>query len=89
MIPDRASVVAQASLAPHLSQRDQIHILKPGAPDADYVIVAIDLDPWPVTREDIDTFLRERRQRGYEPVFEQNGWVVFRRSPMVRPSDVR
>ncbi len=89
MIPDRASVVAQASLAPHLSQRDQIHILKPGAPDAEYVIAAIDLDPWPVTREDIDTFLKERRQRGYEPVFEQEGWVVLRRSAAAPSSPVR
>ena len=89
MVPPSASVVAQASLAPHLSQRDQIYILKPGAPDADYVIAALDLDPWPVTREDIDTFLRERRQRGYEPVFEQEGWVVLRRSAAAPSSPVR
>lgn len=89
MIPDRASVVAQASLAPHLSQRHQIHILKPGAPDAEYLIAAIGLDPWPVTREDIDTFLRERRQRGYEPVFEQEGWVVLRRSAAAPSSLMR
>ena len=88
-IPTTASVVAQAILAPHLSQRDQIHILKAGAPDVDYVIAALDLDPWPVTRENIAALLQERRQRGYDPVFEQEGWVVLRRSAAARLSPVR
>jgi uncharacterized membrane protein len=79
-IPAMASVVAQATLAPHLSQRDEIYILKPGAPDADYVIAAADLDPWPMTREEMAAFVSERRQRGYVPVLEQDGWVVLRRS---------
>jgi uncharacterized membrane protein len=79
VIPTTASLVAQATLAPHLSQREQIHILKPGAPDADYVIAAADLDPWPVTREELAALISERRQRGYVRVFDQDGWVVLRR----------
>jgi hypothetical protein len=49
-------------------------------PDAEYVIAAIDLDPWPVTREELARLVSDRRQRGYEPAFEQDGWVVLRRS---------
>lgn len=79
VIPPTASLVAQATLAPHLTQRELIYILKPGAPDADYVIAAADLDPWPITREEIAALLLERKQRGYVPVFEDAGWLVLRR----------
>ena len=78
-IPPAASVVAQATLAPHLSQRDRLYILKPGAPDADYVIAAADLDPWPMTREEMAALVQARKQRAYVPVFEEGGWIVLRR----------
>jgi uncharacterized membrane protein len=78
LIPPLASVVAQATLAPHLSHRAEIPILQPGSPDADYVIAAPDLDPWPVTRDELVGLLLERRQRGYVPMFDENGWIVLR-----------
>jgi uncharacterized membrane protein len=84
VIPPVASVVAQATLAPHLSQRDQIYVFKPGALDADYVIAAADLDPWPMSREEMAALVQERKQRGYVPVFEEGGWIVLRR-PAVDP----
>jgi uncharacterized membrane protein len=85
-IPATASVVAQAALAPHLSQREKIYILKPGAPDADCVVAALDLDPWPMTREEMIALVSERRQRGYAAVFDHDGWVVLRRSAIAGES---
>jgi uncharacterized membrane protein len=79
-IPASASVVAQAAIAPHLSHRLQIYLLKDGAPDTTYVIAAADLDPWPArTSHEVAEFLEDRRQRGYVTVFDRQGWVVLRR----------
>jgi uncharacterized membrane protein len=88
MIPATASLVAQATIAPHLSQRETIYILKPGAPDSDYVVAALDLDPWPVTREEMAALVSERKQRGYVPIFEQDSWIVLRRSAIAGESRV-
>lgn len=79
-IPTTASVVAQAAVAPHLSERDRIYVLQPGAPDADYVIASGDLAPWPSdTPDDIRQLLNERRARGYVTIFDDDGWTVLRR----------
>ena len=80
VIPAEASVVAQAAVAPHLSQRDRIYVLQPGAPDADYVIACRDLAPWPSDApEDFARLLDARRTRGYVTVFDEDGWLVLRR----------
>ena len=46
LIPGGASVVAQAAVVPHISQRDAVHMLDPTAPDAEFVIAGTDLSPW-------------------------------------------
>lgn len=80
LIPDGAAVVAQAAVVPHLSQRDRIYMLDAGAPEADYVITAAHLSPWPLsTCADVERLLDERRARGYKSVFQENGWTVLRR----------
>jgi len=80
-IPAGASVVAQAAVVPHLSERAQIYVLKPFAPEADYVIGAADLSSWPVsTNVEIASLLEERKRRGYHTVFDESGWVVLARS---------
>jgi len=78
-VPAGASLVAQTAIAPHLSHRAQIYLLKNGAPDATYVIAATDLDPWPAQSDEVTQLLAERRQRGYVTVFDESGWVVLRR----------
>jgi uncharacterized membrane protein len=80
LIPRDASVLAQAALAPHLSQRQTLYILEPGAPDADYVIASGSLAPWPMTsREEIASILAARAQQGYSVIFDRDDWVVLRR----------
>ena len=78
-IPREASVVAQAAVAPHLAHRDDIHILDSAAPDADYVIAATGLSPWPATTAgELTELLRARQERGYNVVFHRDDWVVLR-----------
>jgi uncharacterized membrane protein len=80
-IPAGASVVAQAAIVSHLSRRDLIYMLDAKAPDADYVVAAADLSPWPAVRfEDLASLVEDRRRRGYTPVFDKDGWIVLRRA---------
>ena len=79
-IPDGASVVAMAEIVPHLSRREQIYILKPDAPDADYVLASTRLSPWPLESDgEVAALLAERRARGYTVEFEGDSWVLLRR----------
>jgi uncharacterized membrane protein len=81
-IPASASVVAPAAIAAHLSQRDGIHILEPGGADADFVIVSAEVDPWPAaSHEALQMLLDERRARGYQTVYDADGWTILRRPP--------
>jgi hypothetical protein len=81
MIPDDASVVAQAAIVPHLSTRLEIHVLDASAPDADYVVMSDSLHPWPmVSTGELRTLVDNRRSRGYAVIFEQRGWTVLRRA---------
>lgn len=80
LVPAGASVVAQTAILPHLSERDLAYSLTPDAPDADFVVAAVDIDPWPLAgRADIERLLDERRSHGYTTVFAQAGWVVLKR----------
>jgi hypothetical protein len=80
LIPKNASVTAQDAIAAHLSQRNDIFELKPGAPNSEYVIASEALTTWPnpefIT---IKTYLAQQETVGYKRVFEKEGWVVLRR----------
>jgi uncharacterized membrane protein len=79
LIPPDASVVAQAAIVPHLSQRRTIFVLERKPADAEYVIAADDLNPWPsASVGELRALLEEKRQRGYIPIFERDGWIVLR-----------
>jgi len=79
-VPRDASVVAQAAIAPHLSERNRIYMLDRTAPDADYVIADGDASPWPLeTAADVASLIRDRRNRGYRVVAEQQGWTLLAR----------
>jgi uncharacterized membrane protein len=78
-IPPDASVVAQASLLPHLSQREKIYVLNTDAPDADYVVACTTLNAWPLSGpEQIADLVQQRRVHGYATIFEDEGWVVLK-----------
>ena len=66
MVPDDASVVAQAAVVPHLSGRDEMYVLDAAAPEADYVVMSDDLSPWPAASvEELRMLVENRRTRGY------------------------
>jgi hypothetical protein len=78
-IPADASVVAQASLLPHLSQRERIFVLNAQAPDAAYVIASMNQSPWPTSgRDEVVRLIEERRARGYVTIFDEAGWIVLK-----------
>jgi uncharacterized membrane protein len=80
LIPPTASVVAQASVAPHLTQRERIFVLRAEAPEADFVIASEDLDPWPTTGVDeIRRLMEDRKRRGYSTALAADGWIVLKR----------
>ena len=85
LIPADASVVAQSAIAPHLTRRQTIYMLRTeglGAnADADFVIAAAaDLPSWPMTSADeVRRQLAMYVRRGYTTVFEEQGWVVLAR----------
>src|SRR6185503_18005167 len=70
MVPDNASVVAQAAIVPHLSGRDEMYVLDAAAPEADYVVMSDDLSPWPAANVgELRMLLEDRRTRGYTVIF--------------------
>jgi hypothetical protein len=79
-IPPNASVVAQSPIVPHLSQRDRIYMLDETFPDADVVITAAMLAPWPLgAADDVARQVDAWRARGYRTVFDREGWTVLMR----------
>jgi len=79
LIPSDASLVAQASLLPHLSQRTSIYTLDASAPDADYVIASVNLNSWPTSGpSEIADLIQQRRARGYTTMFDEADWVVLK-----------
>jgi uncharacterized membrane protein len=80
-IPPDASVVAQASIAPHLAHRPAIYILDAHAPSADFVIASAALSPWPaVNAIELASLVRGFQDRGYVVGFDRDGWIVLRRT---------
>jgi uncharacterized membrane protein len=78
LVLPHASVVAQAAILPHLSQRELAYVLREGAPDADFVIAATKLSPWPAADDAaIRALLDERLARGYRVLLQQDGWTVL------------
>jgi hypothetical protein len=64
-----------------LSQREHVYVLDDRAPDAEFVVVATSLSPWPLPAlADIERLAAERRARGYAVVVEQDGWTLLQRN---------
>jgi uncharacterized membrane protein len=81
-------VVAQSAIAPHVSQRQHIYLLEPGAADAEFVVACAGLSPWPAsTAAELAALIADRKERGYTTVFEDAGWILLRRSePRMNPA---
>ena len=83
MIPAEASVAAQAPIVPHLSHRRRIFLLAynlVSIPDADYIILSERLDTFPYPGfPEIKQYLGAQEEKGYERIFEENGWIILRR----------
>jgi len=85
VIPPDASVVAQDAIVPHLSRRDAIFTLKDHAPEADLVVAAFDLSPWPnATPDEVKRLIAERQAAGYLVWRQDGSWIVLR-SPHYDP----
>ena len=81
LIPETASVTAQAAIAPHLSGRRTIFMLDGEARETEYVIAADALSPWPAASvQELRSWVEDRQRRGYTTVFERDGWLVLRRN---------
>jgi uncharacterized membrane protein len=84
MIPPDASVLAQDAIVPHLSHRQTIHSLgqdtmsKP--PTDQFIITCRNLSPWPLEPPDIEAFLKASLKRGYQRIFDEQGWIVLEKS---------
>ncbi|HEX5107240.1 MAG TPA: DUF2079 domain-containing protein [Vicinamibacterales bacterium] len=80
LIPANASVAAQTALLPHLSQRNHIYVLDPGAPDTDFIVSTSHVSPWPVASLDqLSELVAARRRRGYTVQVDRDGWQLLRR----------
>ena len=79
MIPAEASVAAQDSIIPHLSERESIYQLKPGFPSVDYIIASQSLSPWPNTDyAQIESLLQTSQDSGCKDLFNDDGWIVLK-----------
>jgi uncharacterized membrane protein len=79
LIPPDASVLAQACLLPHLSQRATIYVLDVGAPETEYVIASVNLNAWPLAdRDELSDVIQQRKLHGYVTIFDEAGWVVLK-----------
>jgi hypothetical protein len=62
-------------------------VLNSDAPDAEFVVAASGLNPWPLpSNDDVMTLVEERKKRGYAVVFERDGWIVLHRTLSHEPA---
>jgi uncharacterized membrane protein len=82
LVPRDVSVVAQAAILPHLSQRKDAYLLDARALEAEFLVACERLSPWPAGGyAQLGTVVERRRTRGDSVVFSKDGWIVLRRQP--------
>jgi len=80
LIPKDASVVAQGPILPHLSNRDRVFLLENKETDTEFLVATDRLDPWPLgSLDELRALIDDHRRRGYEAIYERDGWVILRR----------
>ena len=66
--------------------RTQLYVLDASAPDTEFLIATERLDPWPLNSiDELRALVEAHRRRGYQPVFERDGWIILRRPIAPRP----
>jgi uncharacterized membrane protein len=87
-IPDGESVSTQSDLAPHLSNRREIYVF-PVIENAKYVLLDLQGETFPAQLLGVPYPEQVRRLRAdprYEMIFEESGYVLFRRRTDPRAS---
>lgn len=85
LIPPDASVLAQSSIAPHLTHRPLIRYMSLGTlkndRPMDYIIACKDLNTWPLEGFPvIQKFLNQAGKKEYRTLFNENNWIVLKRA---------
>jgi uncharacterized membrane protein len=84
LIPGDSSVLAQQTIVPHLSHRKIIRLMDPDSISRereDYVIACRYLYCGPLADfGQVEQCLRLREKKGYQKIFDQNGWIVLKRA---------
>jgi uncharacterized membrane protein len=86
MVPPTASVLSQGPITPHLTHRRIALVLHPSIhiPDVEYIVTSERVNPFPsTTHQDIKIFLDYQQSRGYQKIFEEDGWVVLKAEPVM------
>ncbi len=83
LIPQNASVIAQNPIVPHLSERNNIYILKPDMvypSGIEYILASSNVGLWPYTSfSQIQKYLNSEQKDGYKMIFSEDGWYVLKR----------
>lgn len=79
-VPARAALSAQSDLIPHLSQRMKLYHF-PDVADAEYVVLDMKGNTWPLTRNDYEQRVGELwRISAFEKILDVDGfWLLVRR----------
>ena len=83
LVPDEASVSAQDTLVPHLSQRRYIYQYPYGADHAEYVVLDTKGYIYPFTnQDDYDQSVKSLLDNdSFTTIFDLDGYLVLQRAP--------
>jgi len=88
-IPSHYSIVANENLAPHLSQRFQIHQFEDYQRRPKKVTYALDSDLVVIDQEltlgDMTAEVQKIQNSGYKVVYERDGFFVLQRKDLSKP----
>jgi uncharacterized membrane protein len=80
LIPPTASVTAQSSLVPHISQREHIYLYPYGVGTADYIFLDVTSDAYPFAQVDYINSVKNLLLHGnYGIVAAQDGYLLLKR----------
>ena len=77
-IPANASVCAQGHIAPHLSHRLEIYTF-PQVNEADFVVLDLHGNVWPLSESEYRDSVRETLQSGYAEKYSRDGVLLLAR----------
>jgi hypothetical protein len=79
MIPADASVASLSAIIPHIPKRKNISML-PRLGDADYILVHSEINRWPFSVDEFQSFLEDLKTSDvYEQVVQTGDVFLFRR----------